>query len=109
MPMQNNSPHLLLFDVLVAEYEHQAKTHGLKPLYLDDTTNPGAITGKHKLAKELRELAEELPKTNERRELLLKSAEELCKSAEKKREQVKNKFENLVDQKSAISGSRRNW
>ncbi len=99
MPMQNNSPHLLLFDVLVAEYEHQAKTHGLKPLYLDDMTNPGAITGKHKLAKELRELAEELPKTNERRELLLKSAEELCKSAEKKREQVKNKFENLVDQK----------
>src|SRR5215470_9186397 len=96
---QNDSRLLSLFDVLLEEYERQVKTHGLKPLYLDDTTNPDAITGKLKLTKELRELAEVLPKTDERREPLLQSAEEFCISAQEKRNQVKNEFENLADEK----------
>ncbi len=72
---QDNSPLLSLFDVLVDEYEHQVKTHGLMPLYTDDTEKTNNIDARLKQAKEMR------------------------KQIEKKRDEVKAKYALLADEK----------
>jgi hypothetical protein len=62
---QNDNPPLSLFDVLVDEYEHQIKTHGLKPLYDYGPPNPGNIAARLKQSEELRKKSEELRSESE--------------------------------------------
>src|SRR5262245_56209393 len=57
---QNDNPPLSLFDVLVDEYEHQIKTHGLKPLYDYCAPKPGIIAVRLKQSEKLRKKSEEL-------------------------------------------------
>jgi len=69
---QNDSPILSLFDVLVDEYERQVKTHGLKPLYIDDAAKTDNIDAQMKEARG---------------------------QIEKKRAEVKKKYALLTDEK----------
>jgi len=73
---QTGSPLLSLFDVLVDEYAHQVKTHGLKPLYPDGAAIPANDAAKRKLA-----------------------AEEMREQAENERNKVKAKYPLLQDEK----------
>src|SRR5262245_8990936 len=98
---QNNSPLLSLFDVLVDEYEHQIKTHGLKPLYDYDAANRGDIAARLKKSEELRDESEKWRKgqTDGSRELadaMRKLADEMSRRAiEEMRELIKKKREKV--------------
>src|SRR5262245_13067443 len=117
---QNDSPLLSLFDVLVDEYEHQVKTHGLKPLYVDDETKTENINKQLTLAESRRKEAEELRKIPDRREegekLRMwaeemridaidnrrKQAKEMRIAAENKRTEIEKKYELLKDEKERV-------
>src|SRR5262245_57801521 len=94
---QNDNPPLSLFDVLVDEYEHQIKTHGLKPLYDNDPANPGYIAARLKQSKELRIKSEELRKgqtddSRKKADAMRKQADKMSQKAiEEMREQIKIK------------------
>src|SRR6266545_358758 len=103
---QDNSPLLSLFHVLVDEYEHQVKTHGLTPLYdygaaiatrltqskeLRDESEKwrkGQTDGSRKLADAMRELTDEMSK---------RAIEEMRRLIKKKHEEVEATYPPLMD------------
>jgi hypothetical protein len=112
---QNDNPPLSLFDVLVDEYEHQIKTHGLTPLYDNDAGNTSNIAARLKQSKELRIKSEELRTESEKlrkrqpdgsreqadaarkqADAMRERADEMSKRAiEEMREQIKKKREEV--------------